>query len=102
MPLSDEQLRTELIALKEAMTDFRNEVRSMFSGFVRTDVYSAQQEAMKQLLVAQVEMLNKEIAGLKGQLAAIEADKRQKNGIVWGAFASAAVALVVSFFKATH
>lgn len=102
MPLSDEQLRTELIALKEAMTDFRNEVRSMFSGFVRVDVYAAQQEAMKQLLTAQVEMLNKEIATLKGQLAAIEADKRQKNGIVWSALATAAVSMVVSLFKATH
>lgn len=99
MPMSDEQLSRELTALKEVVTDFRNEMRSTLNGFVRIDVYAAQQDAMKQELVATRMLLEKEINILTATVAKMEDDKKQSRGLVWGALGSAAVAIVLSLLK---
>lgn len=97
MPLSDEQLSRELSSLKESVQDFRNEMRAAMTGVVRQDVYQAQQETLRAQMRSELETMRGEIAALKGKIESMEAEKRQKNGIVWGALASGALALIMSF-----
>ena len=99
MPVSDEQLARELVALKEVVTDFRNEMRTVLNGFVRSDVYQAQQEAIKADAVARQQLLEKEIAALTGRVKSLEEEKRQSRGLVLGAIGSAAVAILLSLLK---
>lgn len=99
MPMGEDQLTRELAALKEGLTDFRNEMRATLNGFVRHDVYTAQQETMRAQLAAERERLSGELTELRSVVKRLEEDKRQNRGLIFGAFASAAVALVISFFK---
>jgi len=106
MPLSDEQLTRELAGLKDTMTEFRQEMRIALSGFVRTDVYQAQQDTLRASILAQEQLLKAQIASLQTTINALQTsidkvndEKRQNKGIAWGAIASAAVALFVSLFK---
>lgn len=99
MPLSDDQLSRELVALKESLTDFRNEMRSNMAGFVRQDVYQAQQETLKAQMRQELESMRGELATMRGSVSAMEADKRQNRGLIFGAFASAAVAMVLTLFN---
>jgi hypothetical protein len=96
MPLSDEQLSRELSTLKEAVVDFRNEMRAAMTGVVRQDVYQAQQETLRAQVRGEIEVMGREIAALRAKIETMEAEKRQKNGIVWGALASGALSLVMS------
>lgn len=106
MPISEEQVSRDLTALKDTMTEFRQEMRIALSGFVRTDVYQAQQDllrasmvAQEQLLKAQIAVLQNDITKLNGRLDEMASDRKQYRGIAWGAIASAVVALFVSVFK---
>jgi|SRR5687768_3445697 len=99
MPLSDEQLSRELSSLKDSVVDFRNEMRAAMTGVVRQDVYQAQQETLRAQVRGEIEAMNREVAALRGKIESMEAEKRQKNGIVWGALASGALALVMSFLS---
>lgn len=106
MPLSDEQLTRELAGLKDIFTEFRQEMRITLSGFVRADVYQAQQDTLRASMAAQEQLLKAQIVALQGEMTKISAnieemknEKRQNKGIAWGAIASAAVALFVSLFK---
>lgn len=99
MPLGEDQLTRELTNLRESLTDFRNEMRSALTGFVRTDVYAAQQETMRAQQTADYTRLQGELLELRGSVKRLEDDKRQNRGLVWGALGSAAVALFVAFFK---
>lgn len=106
MPISDDQLSRDLVGLKETMTEFRQEMRIALSGFVRTDVYQAQQDSLRASMAAQEQLLKTRIEQLQGSIISLQAsidnvnnDKRQNKGIAWGAIASAAVALFVSLFK---
>lgn len=98
MPMSDEQLSRELSLLKDSVVDFRNEMRTAMAGFVRQDVYSAQQETLKAQMLQELGLMRGELATMRGTVAALEADKRQNRGLIFGAFASAAVALVGMLF----
>lgn len=104
MPVSDDQLSRELSALKDSVVDFRNEMRAAMAGFVRQDVYQAQQETVRAQIAKELSDLRGELATTRGAIAALsgkvdsfDADKRQNRGLVFGAIASAAVALVMSF-----
>lgn len=106
MPISEDQLSRELVALKDIFAEFRSEMRITLSGFVRNDVYQAQQETMRASLAAQetfykakMDALQVEITRLNTRLDDVNNDKRQNKGIAWGAIGSAAVALFVSLFK---
>lgn len=103
MPLSDEQLSRELSALKDSVVDFRNEMRAAMAGFVRQDVYQAQQETLRAQMAKEMSDLRGELATARGLMTAMsnkvdsfDADKRQNRGLLFGALASAAVALVMS------
>lgn len=97
MPLPEDGHTLAEIARQVA--DFRNEFRNTISGLVRQDVYAAQQETLRAQFAAMEAAHARDVAALQAQLAALEADKRQNRGLVLGAFASAAVALVVGLFK---
>lgn len=99
MPMIDEQLSRELSALKESVVDFRNEMRSAMAGFVRQDVYQAQQETLKAQLRSEVESMRGELNAMRSIVATLEADKRQNRGLVFGSFGSAAVALIMTLFN---
>lgn len=99
MPMTDEQLSRELSLLKESVVDFRNEMRSTMAGFVRQDVYGAQQETLKAQMRQELESMRGELATMRGTVAALEADKRQNRGLVFGALASAAVAIAMTLFS---
>lgn len=99
MPMSDEQLSRELSLLKDSVVDFRNEMRTAMAGFVRQDVYSAQQETLKAQMRQELESMRGEISTMRGVVTALEADKRQNRGLIFGAFASAAVAIVMTLFS---
>lgn len=99
VPLTDEQLSRELSLLKESVVDFRNEMRSNMAGFVRQDVYQAQQETLKAQMRQEIESIRGELATIRGVVSAMEADKRQNRGLIFGAFASAAVAVVLTLFN---
>lgn len=99
MAASDDQLTAELKNLREALTDFRNEMRSTLTGFVRTDVYAAQQETLRAQQAAEVASLRGDLTELRSSVKRLEEEKRQNRGLVWGALASAAVALFISFFR---
>lgn len=99
MPLTDEQLSRELSALKESVVDFRNEMRAAMAGFVRQDVYSAQQETLKAQMRQELEGMRGQLDTMRGKVETLEADRRQNRGIAVGAFASAAVALIGMFFS---
>lgn len=97
MPLSDEQLSRELAALKDSVVDFRNEMRAAMAGFVRQDVYQAQQETLRAQVAKEIGDLRAQVSSMQGVVQSFEADKRQNRGLMLGAFASAAVALIMSF-----
>lgn len=99
MPMSDEQLSRELSALKESVVDFRNEMRAAMAGFVRQDVYSAQQETLKAQMRQELEAMRGELNTMRGTVETLAADRRQNRGLVYGAFASAAVALIGMLFS---
>lgn len=99
MPMSDEQLSRELSLLKDSVVDFRNEMRTAMAGFVRQDVYQAQQETLKAQMRQELESMRGEVVTIRGVVAAMEADKRQNRGLILGAFASAAVAIVLTLFN---
>ena len=106
MPISDEQVSRELAALRDIFAEFRAEMRTTLSGFVRTDVYNAQQEtwrttmaAQEQFYKAQLDNLRNEVNTLKGSLETLHNDRRQVRNTSWSAIASAGVALFVSIFK---
>lgn len=99
MPMSDEQLSRELSLLKDSVVDFRNEMRTAMAGFVRQDVYSAQQETLKAQMRQELESIRGELSTIRGTVASFEADKRQNRGLIFGAFASAAVAVVLTLFN---
>ena len=106
MPMSDEQLSREISSLEKSITDFRNEMRAAMTGVVRQDVYQAQQETLRAQMRSELEAMRGEITPLKaeinalrGKIETMEADKRQKNGIVWGALASGGLALILSFIN---
>lgn len=106
MAVNEDQLAAELKNLRESLTDFRNEMRTTLNGFVRSDVYAAQQETtraqqetMRAQQAADMEKLRGDISELRSSVKRLDDDKRQSRGVVWGAFASAAVALLVSFFR---
>jgi hypothetical protein len=97
--MTDEQLSRELSALKESVVDFRNEMRAAMAGFVRQDVYSAQQETLKAQMRQELEAMRGELNAQRGKVEALEADRRQNRGIAVGALASAAVALIGMLFS---
>lgn len=99
MPVSDDQLSRELSALKDSVVDFRNEMRAAMAGFVRQDVYQAQQETLRAQVSQQLADLRGEIAALRGSMTTFDADKRQNRGLLFSAIGSAAVALVMSFIN---
>lgn len=108
MPLPEDGHTLAEIARQVA--DFRNEFRSTVGTLVRQDVYQAQQETLRAQLAA-IEAAHsrdmaaaeavraRDVALLQGQIATLEADKRQNRGLIFGAFASAAVALLLGFFR---
>lgn len=102
MPMSDEQLSRELSGLKDQVVDFRNEMRATMAGFVRQDVYQAQQETLRAQMAKELSDLRGEMVAVKseanalrGKVEAFDSDKRQNRGLVFGALASAAVALIM-------
>lgn len=97
--MTDEQLSRELSGLKESVVDFRNEMRAAMAGFVRQDVYQAQQETLKAQMRQELQTMRGELDALRGTVAVMEADKRQNRGLIYGAFASAAVAIVLTLFN---
>ena len=99
MPFSEEQLSAELKNLRESLTDFRNEMRSTLTGFVRTDVYAAQQETLRAQQAAQAAQMMGELIELRAAVKRLEEDRRQNRGLVWGALGSAAVAIALTLFK---
>lgn len=106
MPMSDEQLSRELSGLKDQVVDFRNEMRATMAGFVRQDVYQAQQETLRAQMQKELSDLRGEMVAvrseanaLRGKVESFDNDKRQNRGLVFGAIASAAVALVMSFIS---
>lgn len=99
MPMTDEQLSRELSALKESVVDFRNEMRAAMAGFVRQDVYSAQQETLKAQMRSELEAMRGQLDTMRGTVSALEADRRQNRGLIFGAMASAAVALIGMVFS---
>lgn len=106
MPLSEEQISREIVSLEKSITDFRNEMRAAMTGVVRQDVYQAQQETLRAQMRSELEAmrgeitpLKSELSSLRGKIETMEADKRQKSGILWGALASGALALVLSFIN---
>lgn len=99
MAVDEGQLTSELKNLRESLADFRQEMRATLNGFVRSDVYAAQQETERAQRAADIEKLRGDLTELRATVKRLDEDKRQKSGLVWGALASAAVALMVSFFK---
>lgn len=99
MAVNEDQLAAELKNLRESLTDFRNEMRTTLNGFVRSDVYAANLETMRAQQAADMEKLRGDLTELRSTVKRLDEDKRQSRGVVWGAFASAAVALMVAFFK---
>lgn len=99
MPFSEEQVSRELAALDKTLTDFRNEMRATLNGFVRQDVYQAQQDAMKAAMAAEVQLLRNEIQNQAAAITAINAEKRQNRGFVWSALGAAAVSILLSVFR---
>ena len=108
MPLPDDS--HTLAEIARQLADFRNELRNIVGGLVRMDVYQAQQETLRaeiagmktsyaRDLVAMETSHARDLAMLQAQLLAFETDKRQSRGVALGALASAAVALLVSFFR---
>lgn len=97
--VDESQLAAELKNLREALADFRSEMRTTLNGFVRSDVYAAQQETLRAQQAADMAKLQGDLAEVRAAVKRLDEDKRQNRGLVWGALASAAVALMVSFFK---
>lgn len=99
MPVNEEQLAAELKNLRESLMDFRGEMRATLGGFVRSDVYAAQQETLRAQLAAQSAQMQGELMELRAAVKRLEEDKRQNRGLVWGALGSAAVAIALTLFK---
>lgn len=97
MPLPEDGHTLAEIARQVA--DFRNEFRNIVGGLVRKDVYDAQQQTLLTRFAAMEASHARDLAALQAQIAAFETDKRQSRGVALGALASAAVALLVSFFR---
>lgn len=99
-----------LAEIARQLADFRNEFRNVIGGLVRMDVYQAQQATLRAEIdalkasyardMAAMEKANATVVdSLRQQIAAFDTDKRQSRGVALGALASAAVALLVSFFR---
>lgn len=101
MAVNEEQLSAELKNLRETLTDFRNEIRATLTGFVRADVYAAQQETLRAQQAALTERLQGELTELRGAVRRLETDRQQNRGLIWGAVGSAAVAVLLSVWKAS-
>jgi hypothetical protein len=96
MPTAEDQI--SLAEIVRTMKDFREEFRGAISTMMRTDVYRAEQATLRAEITASQLAMEQKITALRHELEDLKAEKRQKNGIVWGAFASGALALVMSFF----
>lgn len=96
---NDQQMSRELASLKESIVDFRNEMRNAMAGFVRQDVYLAQQETAKAQQAAAAEAMMGRLNQLQGRVDVMEAEKRQNRGLLFTTLASGALALILGFLN---
>lgn len=97
MPTPEEHI--SLAEIVRTMKDFREEFRAAVGNMIRRDVYQAEQATLRAEIAASQAETKQQIAALASQVDELKAEKKQKNGIIYGAAISAVVAVILGFFN---
>lgn len=104
MPTAEDNI--SLAEIVRTMKDFREEFRSTVNTLMRTDVYQAQQatlraeiSAMQAGLTTKIMELETRTNNLSNKYDGIDTEKRQKNMVLYGAFITAAISVVLTLLN---
>lgn len=97
MPTAEDQI--SLAEIVRTMKDFREEFRGAISTMMRTDVYRAEQATLRAEITSTQLAMQQQVDTLRREMEDLKAEKKQKNGILYGALVSGIGAILLGFFN---